>query len=176
MLNAQAWVILSTTSFVLAAMTLILVLVLFFHLGIFTIICDLTGITATRQIKKMRLEENSTSRYKYDPNSFRHGKKTENIKITHELINGSNNDAIKEDLSYTDILITDEKNGNINILNELDYQTTVLSQYYNDSTTILSNNFENENFLVEDEKDVQEELRFFVEEEIVVIHTDEKID
>ena len=166
----------STVSFILATMTLVLVLVLFFHLNIFAIVCDLTGIAETRQIKKMRLEENSTSRYKYDPNSFRHGRKTENIKTTHELMSGNNNDVTKGGLQYTELLITDEKNVNINVLSEVDYQTTVLSQYYNDSTTILTNDFENENVLVEDKKDVQDDLRFFVEEEIVVIHTDEKID
>ena len=175
-MNAQTWMVLSTVSYVLAAIMLVCVFVLFFRLDIFSIICDLTGITAARQIKKMRLVEDSTSRYKYDPSSFRHGKKTENIKMTLELGNREKKDITLGNLQYSDILITKEKSDIIDMLSKTKNQTTMLSQHSNDSTTLLDNNLENESVLMTTGKSVQDDMRFSVTEEIVVIHTNEKID
>ncbi|WP_066891358.1 hypothetical protein [Clostridium nigeriense] len=171
--------IISTVSFVLAAIFLLIAIILWIKFGILNIIGDLSGRTAKKSIAKMRENNEKIGKKSFKPSfvNLGRGKLTDEMKFSEKL----KKIDLKEykEQPETDILRQNEINANILEDNNLtallsEKETEILD---NDTTALLDNNT-----TVLLNKDIEKHLEkvtssteFKILNEVMFIHTDEFI-
>lgn len=158
----------------LAGLSLIIAVILFFLLGIPSVIGDLTGSTARKAIESIRNQnENSGDKtYKSSAVNRERGKLTDKISATGSLIKEPTDmmgGAMATGKIGTEQLSADAQKA---------YETTVLDGNNGNETTVLNANNSGETTVLDqhaDEVISDDSVAFAVEYEITFIHTDEVI-
>lgn len=132
----------STISYIVAVVLLLIAIALFFLLDIRKIIGDLSGITARKAIENIRRQNEHTGEknYKSSPVNMARGRLTDKISESGKLIKNTGGIGISpktEKFSTTEL---NPESGNTEILGSVSNETTVLS-YPTNETTVLKQTF-----------------------------------
>lgn len=169
--------IVSTVSFILAFIFLVLAVILWIKFQIIHIIGDLSGRTAKKSIAKMREKNEKTGKKSFKPSSenLQRGKLTDKMKDSEKFEKGVGKTI--EEQPETGLLSENQlynSTENITELLEDDCTTGLLNEKEIDRfngrvTTILNEKAENNLIKVTDD------INFTMVDEVMLIHTDEMI-
>ncbi|TGY39935.1 hypothetical protein E5347_16175 [Clostridium sartagoforme] len=169
--------IVSTVSFVLAGIFLIIAILLWIKFGILNIIGDLSGRTAKKSIAKMRENNEKIGKKSFKPSfvNLGRGKLTDAMKGSEKL-----NKSDLKDYEYqpeTGILEKNEINGLCGIMTDI-LEDNNLTGLLNEKETEILNNTTT-TLLNEDIEDHLEKVTGIVDfkiiDEVIIVHTDEFI-
>ena len=172
-MSAETWMNLSKISFGISAVLFVVTVVLFFRLKIPSVISDLTGFAASKQIKIMKQEKTSEDGNKRLPFFFNQGKSADK-KRTKQLERIGLESSKKITPANTNELMPDEKHDKIYDNKSTENGTTILTDNSTESTTVL----EKEVGILENsgQNSSSSTVQFNVDTDIIITHSNEKID
>lgn len=174
---ARVLSIVSTVSFVLAGIFLIIAILLWIKFGILNIIGDLSGRTAKKSIAKMRENNEKVGKKSFKPSfvNLGRGKLTDAMKGSEKL----NKSDLKEyeNQPETGILAKNKINGLYGSVTDILEDNNLTGLLNEKETEILDNSTTNLlNEEVEDSlKKVTSSVDFKIIDEVILVHTDEFI-
>jgi len=164
-MDANIWQVISIIGFSLSGIVFVITVFIYLKFNILSVVGDLSGRTATKQIRAIREQNISTGDKPHRPNAFNINRGA----LTESVVKGSRIGNSKEILKINkskELAIVHNENPN-----KITEKFSDVTNLYEKSTELLSESTE----LLRESTEVLENEEFQIEKNIVSIHTNESI-